>query len=51
VVDLPRGVYELNVWKVGYEAPARTITVNENLSLAVEVVSVPEEDPDAAWLM
>jgi hypothetical protein len=51
VVDLPRGVYELNVWKVGCEAPARTITVNANLSLAVEVVSVPEEDPDAAWLM
>jgi hypothetical protein len=51
VVDLPRGVYELSVWKVGCEAPARTITVNENMSVAVEVVSVPEEDPDAAWLM
>jgi hypothetical protein len=25
--------------------------VNENMSVAVEVVSVPEEDPDAAWLM
>jgi hypothetical protein len=50
-VDLPRGVYELNVWKVGYEAPARTITVNESMSLAVEVVSVPVENPDAAWLM
>jgi hypothetical protein len=51
VVDLPRGVYDLNVWKVGYEAPRRTVTVNENMSIAVEVVSVPEEDPDAAWLM
>jgi hypothetical protein len=51
VVDLPSGVYELSVWKVGYEAPARTITVNENMSVAVAVVSVPEEDPDAAWLM
>jgi hypothetical protein len=51
VVDLPRGVYELNVWKAGHEAPARTVTVNESMSVAVEVVTVPEEDPDAAWLM
>jgi hypothetical protein len=50
-VDMPKGVYDLNVWKVGYEAPARTVELNENVFVEVEVLSVPEENPDAAWLM
>jgi hypothetical protein len=50
-VDLPKGVYDLNVWKVGYEAPAKTVELNESRSVEVEVLSVPEENPDAAWLM
>ena len=50
-VDMPRGVYDLNVWKIGYEAPTRTVELNRNISLEVEVLSVPEENPDAAWLM
>jgi len=50
-VDLPGGVYDLNVWKVGYEAPARTVELNGNISVEVEVLALPEENPDAAWLM
>jgi hypothetical protein len=50
-VDMPRGTYDLNVWKVGYEAPTKTVELNENISVEVEVLSVPEENPDAAWLM
>jgi hypothetical protein len=50
-VDLPGGVYDLNVWKVGYEAPGRTVELRGNLSIEVEVLALPEENPDTAWLM
>ena len=50
-IDMPKGVYDLNVWKVGYDAPTKTVELNDNVSVEVEVVSLPEENPDAAWLM
>jgi hypothetical protein len=50
-VDLPGGVYDLSVWKVGYEAPGRTVELNGNVTVEVEVLALPEENPDAAWLM
>jgi hypothetical protein len=50
-VDLPGGVYDLSVWKVGYEAPARTVDLNGDASVEVEVVALPEENPDTAWQM
>jgi hypothetical protein len=50
-IDLPGGVYDLTVWKVGYEAPGRTVELNGNASVEVEVLALPEENPDAAWLM
>jgi hypothetical protein len=50
-VDMPKGIYALNIWKVGYEAPARTVELDDNVFVEVEVVLLPEENPDAAWLM
>jgi hypothetical protein len=50
-VDMPKGVYELDIWKVGYEAPTRTVRLDNNMLVEVQAVPVPEEDPDAAWLM
>ena len=50
-VDLPGGVYDLSVWKVGYEAPGRTVELNGNVSIEVEALPLPEENPDTAWLM
>jgi hypothetical protein len=50
-IDLPKGVYDLDIWKVGYEAPTRMVRLEKNMLIEVEVLSVPEEDPDAAWLM
>jgi hypothetical protein len=50
-VDIPGGVYELGIWKVGYEAPARTLRVDNNILVEVQAVPVAEEDADAAWLM
>jgi hypothetical protein len=50
-VAMPKGTYDLAVWKVGYEAPVQTIDVREDVSVQIEAVIVPPENPDAAWLM
>jgi hypothetical protein len=50
-VAMPKGTYDLTVWKVGYEAPVRTVDVREDARVQVEAVIVPPENPDAAWLM
>ena len=50
-VALPNGSYELTVWKVGYDTPGLTVDIHEDVSVQVEAVIVPPENPDAAWLM
>jgi hypothetical protein len=50
-VDMPAGVYDLDIWKVGYTAPTRMVRLDKNMLVEVEVLSVPEKNPDAAWLM
>ena len=50
-IKLPTGTYDLVVWKAGYEAPSQTVEVNDDVTLQVEALVAPEEDPDAAWLM
>ena len=50
-IKMPNGIYDLNVWKVGYEAAPRTVEVNEDVTVQVEALIVPEENPDEAWLM
>jgi hypothetical protein len=50
-IKLPNGSYDLNIWKVGYEAPSQTVEMNEDVTVQVEALVVPKEDPDAAWLM
>ena len=50
-VMMPKGTYDLHVWKAAYEAPARPIEIKGDLSIEVEAVFVPEEDPDNAWTM
>jgi hypothetical protein len=48
---LPKGTYDLAVWKVGYEAPGTTVDIHDDVSVQVEAVIVPPENPDAYWLM
>jgi len=48
-VDVPKGTYELVVWKVGYDAPIQSIEIHADRMVLVEAVAVPEEDPDAIW--
>ncbi len=50
-VALPDGSYELTVWKVGYDTPGLTVDVHDDVSVQVEAVIVPPENPDAAWMM
>jgi hypothetical protein len=50
-VAMPKGTFDLTVWKVGYEAPSLTVEVQDDVTIRIEAVIVPPEDPDAAWLM
>jgi hypothetical protein len=48
---VPKGTYDLNVWKSGYEAPKTTVTIDADLAVEVAVAPLPEENPDAVWQM
>jgi hypothetical protein len=50
-IALPKGRYELNVWKVGYEAPSRPLDIAADAVVEIEALPVAEEDPDARWKM
>jgi hypothetical protein len=44
-----KGRYDLCLWKVGYEAPARTLDIEHDLAVEIEALALPPEDPDALW--
>jgi hypothetical protein len=50
-IMMPKGTYDLNIWKPGYEAPAQTVAIDADLTVEIAVAAMPEENPDAAWLM
>jgi hypothetical protein len=50
-MEVAKGRYAVIVWKVGHEAPVETVDVGGDLELEVAVVTLPKEDPDAAWKM
>ena len=50
-IEVPKGRYDLNIWKVGFEAPPRILDIEADLAVAIEAAIVPEEDPDAIWKM
>jgi hypothetical protein len=50
-IMMPKGSYELHVWRAGYEAPAQAVGIAGDVSAQVEMSIVPEEDPDAVWTM
>jgi hypothetical protein len=50
-IALPKGRYELRLWKVGFEAPPRPVEIGADAFVEIEAVVVPEEDPDARWRM
>jgi hypothetical protein len=48
---LPKGSYDINVWKSGYEALTTTITLDADLAIDVAIALVLEENPDNLWQM
>ncbi len=48
---VPKGAYDLNVWKSGYEAPTASIVIDADLAVEIAITPIPEENPDAAWQM
>ena len=50
-IRVGKGRYDLNIWKVGYEAPGRSVDIDDDLAVEIEAVALPPEDPDALWGM
>jgi hypothetical protein len=49
-VAMPQGTYSLDVLKTGFAAPSQVLDVNDDVTVEVEVVVIPPENPDAYWL-
>jgi hypothetical protein len=50
-IDMPKGVYDLNISKAGYEVPTTRVRLDNNMLIEIKALPAPGEDPDAAWLM
>jgi hypothetical protein len=50
-VRMPKGRYELFVWKAGYDAPTVPLEIDADAFVQVEALAQPEDDPDARWKM
>src|SRR2546428_3388081 len=49
-VAMPRGTYELDLLKTGYETSPRVLDVDGDITVEVEATVIPPENPDAYWL-
>jgi hypothetical protein len=50
-IMMPKGSYDLDVWKSGYDAPTTTVAIDADTTLEIAVTAMPDEDPDAVWQM
>jgi hypothetical protein len=48
-IEVPKGTYELVVWKVGYDVPISSVEIGADRTVEIAATVVPEEDPDAGW--
>jgi hypothetical protein len=48
---VPKGAYDLNVWKSGYDAPTASIVIDADRTVEIAIAPLPEENPDAVWQM
>jgi hypothetical protein len=44
-LEVPKGRYELNVWKMGYEFVTRNLEINSDQTLRIELPVEPEPSP------
>jgi hypothetical protein len=45
-----KGDYQLLAWKAGHQAPQMPITIKSDANIAITILHVPEEHPDARWV-
>lgn len=50
-LSMPKGTYEVRVWHAAFEAPPTVVDVTEDLTVQLLAVAVPEEDPNARFMM
>jgi hypothetical protein len=48
---VPKGAHDLIVWKSGYDAPVKSVAIDQDTAVVIAVAPVPEENPDDAWKM
>jgi hypothetical protein len=48
---MPKGAYDLNIWKSGYDAPTASVVIDTDRTMEIAITPMPEENPDAAWQM
>ena len=44
-LEVPKGKYQLNVWKMGYQHVTRSVEINDDESVKVELPLEPEPSP------
>ena len=44
-LEVPKGKYELNAWKMGYELVTRNLEINSDQTLKIELPVEPEPSP------
>ncbi|MCX7314256.1 MAG: hypothetical protein WCG92_02500 [Hyphomicrobiales bacterium] len=47
---IARGSYQMKLWRNGHIAADRTVGIDGDMTLAVTMLHVPEEHPDARWV-
>jgi hypothetical protein len=50
MLSVPAGTYDLKTWITAHETTPETLDVTTNMSLRLEAVAIPEEDPAARWM-
>jgi len=48
-MEVPAGAYDLNAWKLGYQAEAKIVNVAGNLTIQIEAMAIPEA-ADPYWM-
>jgi len=49
-VRIAKGNYQLKLWRNGHIAPNRPVSIDGDVTLALTMLHVPEEHPDARWI-
>ncbi len=43
-IEVPAGTYDLNAWKAGYQVEAKTVEIDGNVTVQIEVKALPEAE-------